>query len=253
MVPAVVSATRILDLLRSDDGALGISDISRTLHMSKATVYRLVHTLAMAEYIELDGERGRYRLGRKLVQLGSVAISRLDVARLAFPYLDALMRRHEEEVHLGVLVQGEVVYVSRAVSNGTPAMLPRVGLRAPVHCTSVGKALIAFQPAGVIAALTRNGLKRYTPRTVTDPKQLRRDLVEVHRHGYATSFEEFEIGLNAVGAPVRDHAGEVSAAISISGPAHRMTRVKIAQSVPDLLKAARGLSRELGHESAPLP
>src|SRR5438132_7663446 len=134
VVPAVAAATRILELLRADERALGISEISRTLRMSKATVYRLVHTLAAAEYLERDGDRGRYRLGRKLIQLGSVAMSRLDVARLAFPYLDALMRSYEEEVHLGVLVQGQVVYVSRAVSHDSPVVMPGVGLRAPVHC-----------------------------------------------------------------------------------------------------------------------
>src|SRR3989442_5550429 len=82
VVPAVAAATRILELLRADERVLGISEISRALHMSKATVYRIVHTLATAEYLERDDERGRYRLGRKLVQLGSVAISRLDVPRL---------------------------------------------------------------------------------------------------------------------------------------------------------------------------
>ncbi len=246
-------ATRILDLLCVSDSGHRISDIGRALDMSKASVFRIVRTLAAAEYVELDVETTTYRLGRKLMQLGSAVLARLDVAEVAMPYLDGLMRRHHEEAHLGVFVQGEVLYLSRVVSLEPAQLSSSIGLRAPAHCTSVGKALLAFQHADVVTRTIAAGLRSYTPHTITEAAALRQTLEEIRDTGWATSFEEFEIGLDSVGAPIRDHTGAVRAAISVSGPAHRMTRARIARIGPELVEVAYRISADLGHTAPPQP
>lgn len=253
LAPAVEGATRILDLLRVSENGYRISEIGRALDISKASVFRIVRTLAAAEYVELDDETTTYRLGRKLMLLGSAVLARLDLAQVAMPYLDGLMRRHHEEAHLGVFVQGEVVYLSRVVSLEPTLLSSSIGLHAPTHCTSVGKALLAFQRPEVVTRTIGAGLRSYTPHSITEAAALRETLDEIRRIGWATSFEEFEIGLNSVGAPIRDHTGAVRAAISVSGPAHRMTRTRIARIGPELVEAAERISADLGHTAPAKP
>lgn len=253
LAPAVAGATRILDLLGASDEALRMSDISRALGISKASVFRIMRALAAAEYVELDDQTATYRLGRKLMLLGSSVLARLDLAEIAMPYLDALMRRHHEEAHLGVFVQGEVVYLSRVVSLEPALLSSAIGLRAPTHCTSVGKALLAFQRQEIVTRTIAAGLRSYTSHTITEAAALRETLEGIRTVGWATSFEEYEIGLNSVGAPIRDHTGAVRAAISVSGPAHRMTRTRTARIGPELVEVAERISADLGHSPAPSP
>ena len=247
--PAVSGAIQILDLFLVRDQPMGITDLSRELGLSKATAFRIVHTLAAAEILECDPDRGKYRLGRKLLQLGSAVLARLDVADVAMPHLETLTHRFQEEIHLGVFVQGEVVYVSKVEAFQLQRMNSRVGLRAPAYCTSIGRALLAYQPEVVIQRLLDGPILPYTPRTVTDPGELRTILSGVAANGYATSYEEFEIGLNSVGAPVLGSQGTVIAAVSISGPAHRLNAARVSQILPELLQATAAVSAEMGYHA----
>ena len=245
--PAVSGAIQILDLFLVHDEPMGITDLSRELGLSKATAFRIVHTLAAAEILERDRDQGKYRLGRKLLQLGSAVLARLDVADVAMPHLELLMRRYQEEVHVGVFVQGEVVYISKVEAFQLQRMNSRVGLRAPAFCTSIGRVLLAYQPDVVIQGVLAGPILPYTPRTVTDPDALRSILREVVERGYATSFEEYEIGLNSVGAPVFGAQGAVIAGVSVSGPAHRLNNAKVSQMLPELREATRAISVEMGY------
>jgi IclR family transcriptional regulator, KDG regulon repressor len=244
--PAVDATLQILDLLLASDAPKGITDLSRELGLSKATAFRIVHTLADAEVLECDPAQGKYRLGRKLLQLGSAVLTRLDVPEIAMPYLEVLMRRFQEEIHLGVFVQGEVVYISKVEALQLQRMNSRVGLRAPAYCTSIGRALLAYQPEVVIDGVLREPILAYTPRTVTDPDGLRAILRAVVENGSATTYEEFEVGLNSVGAPVFNAPGSVIAGVSISGPAHRLNAAKVSQILPELVEATAAISAELG-------
>jgi IclR family KDG regulon transcriptional repressor len=245
--PAVSGAIQILDLFLARDRPMGITDLSRELGLSKATAFRIVHTLADAEILECDPAHGKYHLGRKLLQLGSAVLARLDVADIAMPHLEILMRRFQEEIHLGVFVQGEVVYISKVETFQLQRMNSRVGLRAPAYCTSIGRVLLAYQPEVVIQGVLWGTILPYTPRTVTDPDALLTILRNVVAHGYATSYEEFEIGLNSVGAPVFGPQGTIIAGVSISGPAHRLNAAKVSQILPALREATAAVSAELGY------
>jgi IclR family KDG regulon transcriptional repressor len=248
--PAVAGAIHILDRFLEHDRPMGITELSRAVGLSKATAFRIVHTLAAAEVLECDPVAGKYRLGRKLLQLGSAVLARLDVADVAMPHLEILVRRFQEEVHLGVFVQGEVVYISKVEAVRLQRMDSRVGLRAPAYCTSIGRVLLAYQPEVVIESVLRAPVVAYTPRTVTDPDQLRSVLRNVVANGYATSYEEFEIGLNSFGAPVFGPQGAVIAGVSISGPVHRLNAARVSQILPELLQTTTALSAELGYHGA---
>jgi IclR family transcriptional regulator, KDG regulon repressor len=182
-----------------------------------------------------------------IIDLSAVLV-RLDVADVAMPHLEALMRRDQEEVHVGVFVQGEVVYVSKAEAFQLPRMNSRVGLRAPAFCTSIGRALLAYQPEAVIQGVLKGPLPQYTSRTVTFPAELRIALRDAAKNGYATSFEEFEIGLNSVGAPVFGPQGSIIAGISIWGPAHRLDASTVSHMLRESLEATAAVSAELGYD-----
>jgi DNA-binding IclR family transcriptional regulator len=143
-------------------------------------------------------------------------------------------------------VQGEVVYISKVEALQLQRMNSRVGLRAPAYCTSIGRALLAHQPEVVIEGVLGGPILPYTPRTVIDPTGLREILRRVVDNGYATTYEEFEVGLNSVGAPVFGAPGSVIAGVSISGPAHRLNAAKVSQVLPELLEATAAISAELG-------
>jgi DNA-binding IclR family transcriptional regulator len=122
-----------------------------------------------------------------------------------------------------------------------------LGSRAPAHCTSVGKALLAFQPPEVLQQVIDNGLKQFTEHTITDPEALRAELATIRQKGYAIDDEEFEVGLRCIAAPIRDHSGHVTAAISVAAPVQRMSKKNVQVTVPSVLSAAESISRRLGH------
>jgi DNA-binding IclR family transcriptional regulator len=122
-----------------------------------------------------------------------------------------------------------------------------LGSRAPAHCTSVGKALLAFQPAELVQQVIDNGLKRYTEHTITEPAALLTELALVRQKGYALDDEEIEVGLRCVAAPIRDHTGQVTAAISVAAPVQRMSKKQVQQTIPSVVAAAETISRRLGY------
>ena len=126
-------------------------------------------------------------------------------------------------------------------------MSSTVGSRAPAHCTAVGKALLAFQPAEQAKQIIENGLRRFTANTITEPERLLEELASVRAKGFAVDDEESEMGLRCVAAPIRDHTGLVSAAISVSAPVQRMTKKNLQTMVPTVVAAADAISRRLGY------
>jgi DNA-binding IclR family transcriptional regulator len=132
-------------------------------------------------------------------------------------------------------------------------MYSYIGRRAPIHCTGVGKVLLAYQPAQQVDALLSSGLKRYTEHTITDGNKLKEELAKIRRLGYAVDNEELEIGLFCIAAPIRNHLGHTVAAVSISGPGVRLTRSKIREFIPLVIRVASEVSYSLGyseHEKA---
>ena len=241
----------ILDILGQNPQGIGVRDLSLKVNLPKGTTHRLLSSLSYLGYVRQDTKTRNYLLGFKLVELGNILLSQLDLRREAAPFLKDLAERTKETIHMVILDQDEVVYIDKVEGDNNPSglrMASRIGLRNPAHSSAVGKVLLShFSDEALGQFLRRKGLLRRTENTITDPAQLKEHLKIVRDQGYAIDDEENEKGVRCVGAPIYDEAGNAVAAISISGPAFRVTK-KMAQEtlVKEVMNTALNISRRLG-------
>jgi DNA-binding IclR family transcriptional regulator len=199
-------------------------------------------------------ETGQYRLGTKLIELAGRALEAMSVARVAKPQLEDLVATTGETAHLMVFDANEGLYVEKVESPRSFRMPSQVGRRIPLHCTGVGKALLAYlPPEDVERVIAERGLPALSPNTITTPRALAKELATIRDRGYAVDAEEIELGLRCIAAPVFDHTGSVAASISIAGPSARVTPSREAELALRVMAAAAEISRQLGHapESRP--
>ena len=244
---SVANAIRLAKAFSEDESEMGISALATRLGLAKSTVHRLATTLVEYDILEQDHETGKYRLGIALFELGTLVRRKMDAASGAQVQIHVLAEATNETVQLAILDHLSVLYIRVRESRQAVRMSSGLGSRAPAHCTSVGKALMAFQPAEVVQQIIDNGLKRYTDSTITDPAALLEELATIRQKGYAIDDEEFEVGLRCVAAPIRDHTGQVTAAISVAAPVQRMTKRNLQTSVPTVIAAGEAISRRLGY------
>jgi len=246
---------RVVDILETFlwlGPELGVSEISRTLGLKKATTHRLLASLRRRNMVAQDPITRRYRLGGKLWELGSIATSQIDWAARVKPFLEDLTRDSGETSHLAVFSDGQVLYVEKVESSKSLRMPSQVGRRLPFHCTGVGKALVAYYPDEVLDGLiARRGLPRFTSNTITDPGKLRAELARTRERGYSLDNEEIEEGLVCIGAPVRDHSAHVVAAVSIAGPSSRLRAADAPRHAALVMTASNAISRALGWQAEP--
>jgi DNA-binding IclR family transcriptional regulator len=245
---SVNRALRALELI-AEAGELGVTELGRRLGVHKATSSRLAATLARHGLIERDPVSDRYRLGFGLIRLAGAAMAGLDLVSSARPVLEDLAEQTRETVTLGVISGDDVVSIDQVTGTRSIVSVSWVGKRTPLHTTSTGKVLLAAMGEVELDRRLARGLERSTPRTVTDPDELRTQLAEVRRRGWAQTLEELEEGLNAVAAPVRKADGEVVGALSVSGPAFRMRAVDLPRLGRLTALAAEQASRRLGHQA----
>lgn len=248
LVNTLINGLRILETLaRSEELELTLSDIANELQLHKSTVLRLLSTLEHQGYVEQDPRTRRFRLRMKLFELGSSLLERTSLPKVARPILEELGRISGEVVHLAILDEGTAIYIDKVDSKHTIRMYSRIGRRSPVHCTGVGKALIAYLPdAELDRIIQERGLRRYTPNTITDYQVLKDHLAEVRKRGVAFDYEEHEIGIRCVAAPIRDNTGKVVASISVAGPTIRMSDDRLQALVEPVKQAAHRISESLG-------
>jgi DNA-binding IclR family transcriptional regulator len=244
-------AFRILNALAENGSELGLAELTTQLPLHKSTVHRLLMKLEGHRYVERNPATGKYRLGWRLFELGMQAVARHDLFQLAPPVVEQLMAETGETAHLGVLREGEVLSLVNAESKQTVRTPATVGKRTPAHCTSLGKAILAFLPRPQVLEFVRaRGLRGYTRKTITQAAGLDAELSRVRERGYAVDDEELEPGLRCIGAPVRDYTGQVVAAISIAGPAFRLGKEREPALAAAVRSAAVRLSASLGYPQA---
>ena len=239
---------RILDELADCSTELPGAELSDRVKLHRSTTHRLLAVLEKNRFVERNPETARYRLGWRLFELGVIATARLDLYERAKPQLLRLVEETGETAHIGVLRQGEVISLLNAEGKRSVRTPATVGRRTPPHCTSQGKAILAFaKPEQIEAAIDWHRFTRYTDNTITDASRFRTELSLVRRRGYAVDNEEFEPGLRCIGAPVRDYRGEVIAALSIAGPSFRIGGQQIAALSQLVMAAADRLSASMGY------
>lgn len=244
---SVANSIRLTKAFSENEYEMGISALAARLGLAKSTVHRLATTLVEYDILEQNRETGKYRLGLALFELGTLVRRKMDVMSEAQAQIHALADLSGETVQLAILDHLSVLYIRIRESRQAVRMSTGLGSRAPAHCTSVGKALLAYQPPEVIQQVIDNGLRRYTPNTITEGPRLLEELASVRQKGYAIDDEEIESGLRCVAAPIRDHSGRVVAAISVAAPVQRMTKKNLQTTVPSVAAAAEAISRRLGY------
>lgn len=246
-------ALAALEILANRDGECSLVDLCAEMKLHKSTVHRLAMVLEQHRLVDKNPDTGRYRLGLRLFEFGSKAIAAVDLRGRARPYLDRLQRQFGETVFFCILDDGQVFYVEKVESQQSVRTACTVGSRAPAYCTAVGKAMLAeLAEPEVSEVIRRWGLKAVTANTITTAAALKAELRAVRSRGYAIDNEEKEEGLRCVSAAVRGHSGKLFAAMSVSGPAFRMTKERIPEVGQAVMRAANELSAELGYQGVPL-
>lgn len=248
VVKPVYNAIRILEVLGREEG-LGVTRISQLLELPKSSVHDILSTLHNEGLVEKDCERNHYSLGLKLFELGNMARANLELRRIATPFLRALNEDLDETVHLTILDGWEVLYIECFESTKQLRTYSVIGVRAPLHCTAVGKAILSFftekQVSEMIKAM---GLPRFTENTITDRQRLDRELAEIRKRGFAVDNAEHEEGVRCVGAPIHNHEAQVVASISVSGPSQRMTSERDKEVGRLLVAKTHEISWRLGYK-----
>jgi len=241
-------AVCILECFRPERTDLRLVEIANATGLHKSTLYRLLEAMRSHRLIGFDTESGRYYPGLRLFEFGSLAAGRFDLERHAHPTLEHLATVSGETAHLCVLDGSDVVYVAKVECTQTLRIPSAVGQRNPAYCTGVGKAILAFlAPQQIESYLASTALKPFSKRTFTSSRELKANLRQVAIRGYAVDDEERAEGVRCVAAPVRSHAGEVIAAISIAGPSIRVTHERITELANQVMKAAGQISAGLGY------
>jgi DNA-binding IclR family transcriptional regulator len=247
-IRSVERAMAILRAFGHREPELGVTELSRRLDLHKSTVSRLLGTMEQGGLVERNPDTGRYRLGLELLALAGQVARHGDLRSLARPHLEILAAGAGETANLAVLHQGVALNVEQFVPGDRQIRdIGWVGRRTPLHATSTGKVLLAYLPVDERTALLANlSYVRYTERTITDPGCLVAELAAVAAQGFAIGAEELELGLNSVAAPVRDRSGLVTAAVSVSGPAYRVTPERLPALTRQVLVAAERISTATG-------
>ncbi|MCS7038438.1 MAG: IclR family transcriptional regulator [Caldilineales bacterium] len=249
-IQVIDRAVAIMKCFSEQTPELSVSDLSRRLGLHKSTVSRILASLEHNGLVGQNPETGKYRLGLGLIGLAGVALGRLSVRGAAQPYLPALVSLSQETVNVVVRDGAECVNIEREASPKAIQYVGWIGRRMPMHCTAAGKVLLAAMSPAERAAILPNPLPRYTANTLTDPVRLAAELERIAAQGYATDEEEFEEGFSAIAAPIRDHRGEVVAALVISGPTFRLNREVMATLREPLLETANRIASDLGYTGA---
>jgi len=243
----IQSLSRAIAILNcfGDAEELGITEISKKAGLHKSTAFNLVTTLELHGFLEQNERTGKYCLGNELFRLGTRVKS--DLRTLARPYLEALVGRFKETVNLVTRDGTSVVYLEKIESPHSMRISTAVGGRVPLNVTAVGKAILAGLPdAELMPLLEQLTYEKRTPQTIGTPEKLLEHIGRVRQDGYAEDSEELEIGLMCVAAPIANHTGKAFAAISVSGPASRMSESLRQEIGTTLVGMTRELSRKLG-------
>jgi DNA-binding IclR family transcriptional regulator len=249
-VQALDRAFAVLDLLGESDTPLGLAQVALSLQLHKSTAHRFLMVLEQHRMVERTAG-GKFRLGLKLFDLGNRAIEQFDLRERSQQHLRRLVAETEETAHLCILEGAHVIYIDKIEPGRSVRMITRIGSSNPVHCTSVGKAILAFLPEDRIAdIIRRTRFERFTHRTIATADALRTEIEKTRRRGYAVDDEELEEGLRCIAVPVLDAQRQPVAAVSVSGPSFRVTAQKLPAIANHLLQCVRGISLDMGFISA---
>jgi DNA-binding IclR family transcriptional regulator len=244
-INSLAKGLEVLDLL-VESGDASVSEVAKALGFNRAGSHRFLSTLSELGYVEKN-EQARYAAGMKLLEMGLKLAGRLEIRKISKPFMQRLAEAFRETVNLGLYDHFEVLHVDKISSREILRIDTQTGSRTPVYCTALGKAILAFLPPSEQEGFLKYvKLKRHGPNTITSKKKLINVLAGIRLKGYAVDDEELSAGLRCVAAPIFDHNGQASYALSVAGPAVRLSLERIEKIQPRLKKFCREISAKLG-------
>jgi len=242
---ALVKGIAIINLLAAHDNGLRLTDLVSSVDVPRGTVVRLLTVLSEAHLVR-HSEDGRYRLGPRCAVWGADYLSGVELREVASDVMAKLAKIGNETCHLAVRDGDSVLYIDKVESPHSLRMVSRIGGTNPLHCTGIGKAMLAFIPPDELDEYVSRPLERRTSNTIVAPEILRAELQRIRDRGYAVDDVENEVGVRCVGAPIFDHNGDLAGGISLAGPTMRMTWERIEQLTGPVVEAAQEISTRLG-------
>jgi len=246
---AVKSAARVmdvLDVLRNYPDGMTLQELCNELVIPKSSMHELLYTMTERNYLN-QSENKKYSIGFKLIELGLSSLDRVDVYQNSKKYMVKLVDLLEETVFMAVCVDDEIVYINKLDCSRSVRTNVTLGDHKPMHCTALGKSLLAYSSATEIERVVhRRGLPSFTSRTITDYKTLLKELDSVRQRGVAYDNQEIEGGLSCIACPIFDYHGRVVAAISVAGPTERI-ELKKQEIESYMLEYSLQISAEFGY------
>ena len=249
MIQSVSHALDVLEQFNANADEIGVTELSKRLKLHKNNVFRLLATLESRNYIEQNRVTENYRLGLKTLELGQTFIKQMGLLRQSRPVLESLVGECNETTYVAILKDFHIIYLDVVETDLTVRVVPRVGARLPAYCTAAGNVQIAYMTDEELTNyLPSKEMKRYTPNTIIDREELKKNLAQVAQQGYAIDNEELDVGVKCVGAPIRDYTRRIIGAVSISGPSMRFTDERLEKElIPLVLRASEEISTKLGY------
>jgi len=246
---ALVKGIAIVNLLAAHREGMRLTDLVSQVDLPRGTVLRLLDAMIDAHLVRHSPD-GRYRLGPRCAVWGSEFLASLELREVASDVMARLVEVSNETCHLGVPEGQSVLYIHKVESQHSLRMVSRVGGMNPLHCTGLGKAILAFMSPEDQDRYLAEPLERRTANTIVAPEILRAELERMRNRGYAIDDVENEIGVRCIGAPIFNHLGELVGSISLAGPTMRMTWERTEHLIGPLTEAAREISVRLGYRLA---
>ena len=251
LVQTIERESFIFDILSQFPNGLSLGELARKTNLPKGTAHRLLSSMAYFDFIRQEPTTKNYHLGFKLADLGNLMLSQIDLRSQARSFLINLSETVKETVHLVVLDRDKALYIDKVDLHPKVSglqMVSRLGSRISLHCSSVGKVLLAYmEKTDAEKLISGTKLAKRTENTITDSDELMRHLAAVRENGYAVDDEENEEGIRCVAAPIHNGSGRIEAAMSISGPTTRITMERIETELKELVcETANHISVQLG-------
>jgi IclR family transcriptional regulator, KDG regulon repressor len=247
-ITALQRGLQLLQLFSESSQGLTAKQVADRSRLPVSTVHRFLANLEAGSFLNCCGNV--YHLGTACFAIGQAALAQLDIRRVSLPYLQELNRQTRETVHLTVRHGAVAVYVEKLDSTEQLRIYSRIGAAVPLHCTAVGKVMLAYMPEEQRRrTLPQLELKRFTPNTVGSLQELEAELRRIRKNGYACDLEEHELHIRCVAAPIWDHTGLVNASLSITAPIVRLALSRLRQLAPLIQAAGLQISRELGYQT----
>lgn len=251
-IKSIVKATNIINLLAKNNTPLSLAYISAEMEMSKSTVHGIISTLVNTGFLVQAPDSGKYQLGTRLFEIGMRVSERWSEKRIAYPFITRIVAETKETVHMAILDNNEVLYIAKQESTDSVKTVSDIGIKLPSYCSGVGKVLLSGLSKRHIQQIAdKTGLKKYTEFTITDFQRLWVEMEKIRRQGFAIDNQEYQLGLRCIAVPIRNSSGNVTAALSISGPISRMNGKVFERNKMTLMKISHEISHKMGYSGIP--